>query len=353
MNKILVTGFFGVNNLGDDIMLDSFMENIHDKSSVSLLQLYKGGKVETEISVKNLSMIPYGKSKIIDVFHSRLFDGLFWIGGTCMTDSAGDGAVRYMESFKAKGKKAGYIGIGINEIHNQERKKAYKRILDCADIVTLRDEKSYNIAREFSNNPKIFLTEDLVYLSESIIAPKLEKTKSRLLIAWRSLKGYYSEKTENYAIDQLVETLIRHKSDYDEIVVSSLGNNVDIDINKRIYEKLYSVFSNVEYINENDYRKRIDMILSATTVITGRLHGVFIAEWNNINTVAIGYDTKVMSFLKSVGREADLLLPENMDFDSIERALSSKKYPELTLSDWNLHKEKSLCNISLFEETIK
>lgn len=43
MSRKLITGFFGVNNLGDDIMLDAFYKRLQKKEEVSLLRLYAGG----------------------------------------------------------------------------------------------------------------------------------------------------------------------------------------------------------------------------------------------------------------------------------------------------------------------
>lgn len=347
----LITGFFGVNNLGDDIMLEAFYRSSAKKKELSLLRLYPGGGTDTPIKTDNISMFPRGKSILVDQYYSRIYDGLFWIGGTCMTDSAGDGAYGYMNSFKKRGKKIGYIGIGINEIHNPKRRDAYKDILDRADIVTIRDVKSYEIAKELSGNPCIQLTEDLVYLSDEIIAPPVNDGIRRLLIAWRSLAGYYSREVENRALDALLEAVDRHKAEYDEIVVTSLGNQVDVEENRKLYERLSQSQPHVRFVEELNYQKRIDLIRSATTVITGRLHGVFISEWNNINTVAIGYDTKVKSFLESINRRENLVFPNTMSVDCIEAALTNKPV-ELTRAEWNLRRCKSLKNIELFEALV-
>lgn len=346
--KHLITGFFGVNNLGDDIMLEAFYRSSGKKNELSLLRLYPGRGTDTPIKTNNISMFPHGKSILVDQYYSRIYDGLFWIGGTCMTDSAGDGAYGYMNSYKKRGKKIGYIGIGINEIHNPKRRDAYKDILDRADIVTIRDIKSYEIAKELSGNPCIQLTEDLVYLSDEILAPPVNDEIRRLLIAWRSLAGYYSREIENRALDVLLKVVDKHKAEYDEVVITSLGNQVDVEVNRKLYEMLNQSQSHVRFVEELNYRKRIDLIRSAATVITGRLHGVFISEWNNINTVAIGYDTKVDSFLKSIDRRQNLVFPDTMSVDSIEAALTNRPV-ELTREEWNMRRCKSMKNIEMFD----
>ena len=349
MGQSALTGFFGVNNFGDDIMLDAFYNSLNNKNAVTLLRLYTGGKIDTLIKTSDLSYFSHGKRIIIDQYHSRVYNGLFWIGGTCMTDNAGDGAYSYMSSFKNRGKQIGYIGIGINEIKNKKRREIYKCVLDNANIVTLRDKKSYDIAKSMSSNPNIFLTEDLVYLSDYIKIPAENKSKCMLLIAWRSLIGYYDNNTEEKAINSLIYTIKKHRNNYDEIVVTSLGNSIDYNVNRFIFEKLHDTIDYVRFVNETDYKKRIQLILSATTVITGRLHGLFVSEWNNINTVAIGYDTKISCFLDSIGRNGDLLYPDSLDIERIEDILS-KHHEELTVEDWKERQTNSYNNVKLFEE---
>lgn len=267
-----------------------------------------------------------------------------------MTDSAGDGACGYMNSFNHRGKRIGYVGIGINEIHNQERKKAYRDILDKANLVTLRDDKSYQIAKELTSNPNIFLTEDLVYLSNEIVRPSPEDRAPKLLVAWRSLRGYCSEIVESKALDTLA-ALIAAKDEYEEIIVSPLGNQVDDEPNRKLYSKLSGQVRNVSFVDLQSYKQKIDLICSSTTVITGRLHAIFIAEWNNINTVAIGYDTKVKSFLESVNRTEDLVYPETLTSETIENALLAE-HKALTADNWKDRQDKSIQNVLLFEEMI-
>lgn len=268
-----------------------------------------------------------------------------------MTDSAGDGAYGYMNSFKSRGKRIGYIGIGINEIHNQERKRVYKNVLDRADIVTIRDKHSYSIAKELSNNPNILLTEDLVYLSDEIIRPSPESRRPILLIAWRSLAGYYSQEVENKAIESLVELVRKYSNDYEKIIVTSLGNQVDDNPNRVLFAKLASITDRVQFVESMSFGQRIELICTSTTVITGRLHGIFIAEWNNINTIAIGYDTKVKSFLESIDRTDDLVYPNNLNFDELERALLAR-HEALTMNDWLVKHNESMKNVQLFEDMI-
>ncbi len=344
----LITGFFGVNNLGDDIMLDAFYSKIDAKDRVRLLKLFSGADIETQIKSTDISMFPHGKRLIVDQLLSRRYNGLYWIGGTCFTETGGDGAYGYMHSFKNKGKKVGYIGIGINEINNSERRKIFKNILEKADLVTIRDIDSFNVVRNLAPKSNAILTEDLVYLSDSIFGHAIRDNKHRLLIAWRSLSGYYKKEVEEKAINSLIYTVQHHIDEYDEVIISPLGNAVDIDVNKVIFERMKLIHPHVIYNDEKSFNGKISIILKSATVITGRLHGIFVSEWNNIKTVAIGYDTKIVSFLNSINRQSDIVFPDAMEPDAIEHALHCN-HPNLTICDWENKRKQSMMNIQLFE----
>ena len=83
MSRNLITGFFGVDNVGDDIMLDAFYNWLQKKEDVSLPRLYMagGGYIDTPIKIENISMFPYGKSILVSQYFSRKYNGFYWIGG--------------------------------------------------------------------------------------------------------------------------------------------------------------------------------------------------------------------------------------------------------------------------------
>jgi len=352
--NILVTGFFGVNNLGDDIMLNSFYYRYKEYAELTLLKIYRGGENYTPIKTENISRLKHGKSIVVDQIYSRRYDGFLWIGGTCFTDNAGDGAYRYMLSFKKRNKFIGYIGVGISELHNQDRIQMYKEILDKANIVTLRDEKSFRIARQLSNNPNIYLTEDLVYLCDEIPKDYVKVGSRRLLIAWRALTGYYDSDIEKKAVNALISFVCKHSNEFEEVIVSPLGNQIDNTINKNIYKELNKLLTstNVRYICESNVSARIELIKSSDTVITGRLHGIFIAEWSGINTIAVGYDSKIESFLKSIHREVDLIQPNEINLERLESCYCDR-LEQSDLGDWQKYKSDAEKNLHLLSEQSK
>lgn len=237
--KLLITGFFGMNNLGDDIMLDMFCREILSQvKDIDLTVALLNGNTSTmslpsTVKVLDLSRFKHGKTLIFRSILSGKYDAFFWIGGTCFTENAGDGAYRYMNAFAQRGKKTGYLGVGIGDVYNLSKIQRYKKLLDQATLVTFRDVESYNQARMWSSNPELYCCEDLVHLFN------LERNKNpnTILISWRDLKGYYDTNVEGKAIEELLHFVANHfpKS---QIEVAILGSDVDLEKNRYIYTQL-------------------------------------------------------------------------------------------------------------------
>ena len=349
--RILITGFFGVNNLGDDIMLEVFCNRILQENpalDITVLLLYGEElniKLPKSIKILKINKFKRGKTILMDLWLSRRYDALFWIGGTCLTENAGDGIYRYMETFKRRNKKFGYIGIGIGTIISQQKISQYKKILDLADIATFRDEKSYQTAVSLSENDNLYLCEDLVYLYPETCNDDQFDNNSNLIISWRTIEQYYNADIERKSIECLCDYVVKHQKRFNQIEILILGNQIDYHTNEAIYNKLNSAINScsVTFIENSTLDEKIQKIKNAKLFISGRLHGIFIAELNNINTVAIGYDNKIERFLDSISKKEDLIYPDEMTVGKLEGIINNQNnissdliLKKLLLSEQNL-----------------
>ena len=251
--KLLITGFFGKNNLGDDLMLEFFCKNISKNNDVTLLLIY-GDEIKFQlpdsVKIKRLPKISKGKSLWIKYFHSIYYDKLYWIGGTCFTENAGDGLYKYMKIFKKRKKSYGYIGVGIGEIKSEIKIERTKELLQNAELVTFRDKASYEYAKSICTNENFFLCDDLVYLS----LPNLKRVdykKKALVVSWRNLEKYISSNKQKECIEILIEFIKKISKNFNNIIIMPVGDSIDISINKKIYNKLLNnnLDADIEYLN--------------------------------------------------------------------------------------------------------
>lgn len=352
--NLLITGYFGMNNLGDDIMLDVFCNELLSRESdirLTVAILYgDANKIHLSDSIKilDLSWICYGKTIVFKYLLSNLFDAFFWIGGTCFTEYAGDGSYNYMKAFTDKGKKTGYLGVGIGDIKTSDKKERYKEIFDKASLVTFRDIESYKQAKKWSSNPEMYFCEDLVYLKD--YRGKRDNTRN-VVVSWRDLGAYCDRVTEDKALQEIINFLKEYCKDNSTVEVLVIGSKIDINRNKDLYDALLRSIPEVKvsYFENLSIQDKIEHLSNSKLSIIGRLHGIFISELMGINTIAIGYDNKSERFLKSIDREEDLVYPEQITQEVLKK-MSANKY--INTVDLTEKRVAAMENINLFIEKI-
>lgn len=326
--KILVTGYYGAGNFGDDIMLETFINNIKGVSSnqVDVLKLFEL-PLELELNEKakiyDFSRVPGKLRNLYIKFILRKYDMFLWVGGTCFTDTDGDGLHRYMTLAKKMGVKIGYIGVGVGDLTIHDRIEKTKFLTENSQVMSFRDEKSYKYCKNISDKNK-HLTEDLAYLYFKEIFRKQDiKQDNSLVVSWRNLIGYCEEKVEFELIDELVKGVlaILEKKEHSKVIVLPLDDRKDKEKNKYIYEALKDNKEGitVEYIESATPKEKVDFIRRCTLNVSGRLHGIFISELLNIKTIPISYSNKIDYFLMSIDKGDEVINVQDLSKEQIIR----------------------------------
>ena len=355
-NKIIVTGYFGAGNFGDDLMLEVFAKNIINHNlKVTFLKM-QPEKINVSIpkSVKIIDISSYSRRvrQFILFFLMLKNDMFLWIGGTIFSDFGGEGEYGFMKLVNMMGKKFGYLGIGLTKLTLPKRIHRTKYVLENASIVTFRDKFSFKEADKYmSESSKKFLTADLVYLY------KIEKNTEEIdqtIISWCALSKEMSEEDEKKAIEQLVSWLVQNHLDLKPIIVLPLHDGVDHEVNFYLYNYLKenaNVPQNIKYFKYLTTQERAYLISISKNNISGRLHGVFLSEINRKNTVSMSYSIKMDEFLKSVGQLDDNVSVYNFNEEDLKQAFSSKKMISQNNLEGNI--ELAFKNIEYLLEFLK
>lgn len=363
--KVLITGYYGAGNFGDDIMLESFckeMKKANSNLNISILKMFNK-KLKIELD-KGINVVNFYKIKRLQALFFKImvrrYDVFLWVGGTCFTDQDGNGFYDFMKIAKEAGLKIGYVSVGTGKLSIQERIDKTKYLAKNCDFITLRDENSYKyMLKARDNDRNIFLTEDLAYLFVNNVSVKDNKdyneNKSRkIVVSWRNLINYRSEEYENNLINNLIEFLnyIISENIKSEIIILPLDDRRDLEKNKIIYDKL-SVHNSdkikVKYESELTPLEKIKIILSCDINISARLHGIFVSEIRNIKTIGISYSIKIDEFLKSIGKNEDFVQVDNLSVENLKKIY---KHEFKTLEEEYINDKinKSKENIKLLNE---
>lgn len=171
MANLLIAGYFGCGNLGDDAILLGFLEGIKDlPHNASMLS---GSPEETYRNYK-VPSAPRRDSKAIDDAISRC-DALVFAGGSIFQDVTSIGSPMYygglIKKAKDKGKKVILLSQGVGPLNNIVGRTVSVQAFNRADIIAARDPASVALLRKLGVKTRIELTADLALL----LPPPLER----------------------------------------------------------------------------------------------------------------------------------------------------------------------------------
>ncbi|MGM7721723.1 polysaccharide pyruvyl transferase family protein [Metabacillus sp. Hm71] len=299
-------GYYGMLNLGDDLMLKTLLETgTNEKRTV--IQFKDNPLPGQDKNIKFLTW-PDGKFTKI-TFALRLIlqsKEVIFGGGTCFTDEDGDGFFKYMVMAKLLGKKVKYKAIGIGNLKRKSRIFKTKILLSIADEITVRDEQSFNRAKKFTKDKKRIVKEDDLAIKSIGNIIKQEKfTVNRkdpyLALGWRDLKRYDCKEWNdpNYVVDYILK-LAKEKG-LKKIVMFDVDSYFDADINQTLYDLLVEKTDlDVVYNKSTDIIEKMKVICESNFVFTSRLHVAVIAEEANLPCEALNYSPKIQYYVDEV-----------------------------------------------------
>ena len=155
MKNILITGFFGENNLGDEAILKAICENLPSDITPIITSNYKHN---FGIDIKRrglLSIIPFLISAYkspITLFTGGILQDWSWEGITFF-------AYRIIAAAKM-GSMPILFGAGIGPLRSNKAKKLVKKALSFVKIAYVRDKTSYDLYKSLLPNANVHLGTD-------------------------------------------------------------------------------------------------------------------------------------------------------------------------------------------------
>jgi N-acetylglucosaminyldiphosphoundecaprenol N-acetyl-beta-D-mannosaminyltransferase len=307
--KLLLAGYYGVGNIGDEAILRSLVSAIK--------------KDHPQAAISVLSADPAGTSKAYDInaVHKYAFvnvlkelknsDAFILGGGGLIQDSTSIRSLLYylflIISAKILKKKVILLGQGIGPVRN---KYLLKWALKGVDLITVRDERSLKELTEIKAKPrKLVMTADLSFMmappdkenSKKILGSAgIKKTKSRLIgISLRPpVKGKNIE-AKYKAMASLCDHLMEKK---DSQLVFLIFNHPD-DLN--VTSKVMGMMKNPANVilKQLDPAEMLGVIAGMDAVIGMRLHSLIFSAIARVPGFGLSYDPKVESFQRQTGQK--------------------------------------------------
>lgn len=306
MSKIVISGYYGFANAGDEAMLTAIIKSLRGTDKNVQLTVISGNPGVTASRHEVRSIHRFAPFSIINEIRSC--DLLLSGGGSLLQDVTSRKSLLYYLSVLALGwlfnKKVMLFAQGIGPIRDELLRRLTKFVCDKADLITVRDIDSLAELHKIGVQPeKVHLTADSVLTLPQAdtkygreILRKLSVPEDKPVIAvsvreWGSNDGYINE------IAQAVDTIAAEQDAF--VVLLPLQYAVDTDICRKLQSNLQSAPS-VIVDHPCDTEEFLSIIGNCRLLIGMRLHALIFAAVMEIPFVALSYDPKIDGFVKEV-----------------------------------------------------
>ena len=346
--KIVISGYYGSNNAGDEAMLDAILEVLHEMNShISVTVI----SVNPQNTKRRHNVDAVGWLDVFDIIKKILNADLLISGGGSLLQNVTSrrslyyylGIIFLAEFF---GKSVMLYAQGIGPIYGTFAKKLTKFIINRVKLITVRDHGSLEELRKLEvTKPEIFCTADPVLAMNpvSLEAGKkilksynedvyIDDEQTPLIgISVRRWHGWQNCKEElAKAIDSLAEKY------HARIIFIPMQCSEDIKAAQSVAEltKIECTILKDEYVT----KELLSIVGCMDILISIRLHALIFAGVMNVPMIGISYDPKIERFLDSIG-EVPVGKLDDLTYENILSAVEKKLNTKIALNDPNLLKD--------------
>lgn len=305
--KIVVSGYYGFNNSGDDALLSAIIEDIRSVDDKAEITVLSNSPKDTRSAYKTRAVYRYNIFSLI--YEIASCDVLISGGGTLIQDATSTKSLYYylaiIKLAKLFKKKVMLYANGIGPLRSFKNIETTKNVLNCVDLITLRDENSKKeLERIGVNRPNIHLTADPAFLISANQAGDdifenygIPNEKEILCVSVRHTKNSPAD------FEQIIADFCDYAYEKHGLftVFLPMQQRVDFSISASIKNKMKNrgVVIGTKYQAET-----VLSLISKMKVCLGmRLHTLIYATNCGVPSIGIVYDPKVNGFLEYIGEE--------------------------------------------------
>lgn len=341
MKKLtILKGYYGRDNLGDEIMLEVFIKYLQQNTNVSLcvmnsnpqqLKERYGLNTPDALVTGNRGDTVSFKSKTLKRIRKIIDADLYIVGGgTILTDKHSvlhllEYAIEFFVR-RMRGRKNLLISVGSTEFKSKLAEMACRIIINNSDVCTIRDGQSYDQLSKLSKKCNIMKTGDLVYLADEIYGfqssrdgnkDETIKKKHKVCFCLMPINNSLHQQPENdiplaYKFATLIDTINEAYDVECYLLPIQYGDNNRLDFDYCEYIKM-QCNSNVEIVDQKTTDGKIDAIKAMDVIVSMRLHALLIALMSGKKVIAIDHNPKIMAFMKHHCIESDDIALGNWD----------------------------------------
>ena len=327
MSKIVISGYYGFNNAGDEALLTAILAALRASEPEADITVISGNPGNTIAKHQVKSMYRFAAVRLLRAIGEA--DLVISGGGSLLQDVTSKRSLAYYLSIIAAGKwkrkKVMLFAQGIGPIRNRFMRLLTRLVVSKADVITVRDEDSAEeLKRMGVPAAKVEVTADPVLMlnPESKIAGKTILAEAGL-DPYKPIIGVsVREWPDNQRCLKQLAAALGTLSDRYNAQIAILPLQVSKDLkDSQLLQGYLPAIRNKVVLMKGDYSTEefLSVIGSFRLLIGMRLHALIFAAVMKVPLLAISYDPKVDSFLKAIGTEA-VGTVETLDAGKVEKA---------------------------------
>lgn len=334
MNKVVLSGYYGFNNIGDELILYSIIRTLREvcPKELSITVLSN----QPEKTAKNYTVDAVSRWSLPSIIKAIAGCELFISGGGSLFQdvTSSKNPLYYLGVLliaKLMGKKTMVYAQGIGPLRGKMNRLFTSLLLNTVDLVTVRDDGSREALTEIGVKKEIIVTSDPVLGLPADIVDK----KAGAEILKRCCQVQRSEENpllgvfirswgDDSFLPELVKTCDLLASKGWKVVFVPMHFPIDISVAKEALKMmrqegylLKEMYSPLEMLSVT---KNFDLIIGM------RLHALINGVVAGVPMVGISYDPKVDRFLEQMGQHS---------FNSAENLRSETVFELISCVDKN------------------
>ena len=303
--RLLLAGYFGSGNLGDDAILLGFINGISESNyQVRVL----AGSAERMMRSYGLTGVPKMDMGSVKNAISEC-DALVFPGGSIFQDVTSVRSVAYyanlVKQAKASGKKVVMLGQGVGPLNRFLGKKLAAGAFNSADLITVRDPGSGKKLAELGVKHRPQVTADNAFLLKT---PEVSEDSGSFGVAGMRTIGISARpwgKDRNKTVVKVFSDLVRLI--YSQNMVPYMIEMDEVEDRALIHEISKQNGGKVPEIKGITTPAQLQMRLARMeAVIAMRLHAGILATTVGVPPYMVSYDPKVAAFANGLGFSAPL-----------------------------------------------
>lgn len=308
MSKIVISGYYGFANAGDEAMLTAIIKALRGREPTAELTVISGAPAVTAARHRVASIHRFDIFRILAAIAGC--DLLLSGGGSLLQDVTSKRSLLYYLSVLALGKllskKVMLYAQGIGPIRSGVLRRLTKIVVGSADVITVRDRDSLEeLQRMGISGAKVRITADAV-----LALPQEQKERGGELLArlgidcrqkliavsvrqWQQGDAYLKE------IAKATDILAYEYGA--QVVLLPLQYPADVAACRRLKQLLSVKTKSILLDDTYDTEDFLALMGNFRLLIGMRLHALIFAALMGTPFVAVDYDPKVAGFVKLVG----------------------------------------------------